>query len=74
MPLSGILSGLATAITSVGQKVYSIAESIIGGIVSFIKMIIDHVYTWMQGFWTMARDDPFKFIWFLGNLYILIGG
>ena len=74
MPLSGVLSGIATTINTVGQKVYSVVESIIGAIVSLSKMILDHIYSFIQGMWSMARDDPFKFVWFLGNMYILIGG
>jgi hypothetical protein len=74
MPLSGVLSGIATTINTVGQKVYSVVESIIGAIVSLSKMILDHIYSFTQGMWSMARDDPFKFVWFLGNIYILIGG
>jgi hypothetical protein len=74
MPLSGVLSGIATTLNTVGQKVYSVVESIVGAIVSLAKMILDHIYSFMQGMWSMARDDPFRFIWFLGNMYILIGG
>jgi phage-related protein len=74
MPLSGVLSGIATTLNTVGQKVYSVVESIIGAIVSLAKMILDHIYSFMHGMWSMARDDPFRFVWFLGNMYILIGG
>lgn len=74
MPLSGVLSGIATTVNTIGQKVYSVVESIIGAVVSLSKMILDHIYSFIQGMWSMTRDDPFRFVWFLGNMYILIGG
>jgi len=74
MTLSGVLSSISNIATTVGSKVYSVVESIIGAIVSLCKMILDHIYSWMQGFWSLLRERPFDFVWLLGNIYILIAG